>query len=78
MLAGGSGGARDSMLTAMLYPDIADKLILWSIVGGVFSSINLLGVYNMPTLRAVLNNGMESVVAMPDWSEVAHPEPRQP
>jgi 2-hydroxy-6-oxonona-2,4-dienedioate hydrolase len=70
VLAGGSGGARDSMLTAMLHPDIADKLILWSIVGGVFSSINLLGVYNMPTLRAVLNKGMEGVVAMPDWSEV--------
>ncbi len=36
IIAGGSGGARDSMLTTMLYPDIVRKLVVWNIVGGVY------------------------------------------
>ena len=35
IIAGGSGGARDSMLTTMLYPEIVTKLVVWNIVGGV-------------------------------------------
>jgi pimeloyl-ACP methyl ester carboxylesterase len=70
VLAGGSGGARDSMVTALLYPELATRLVLWNIVGGVFSSMNLLGVYNMPSLRTVLSKGMAGVVEMPDWAEI--------
>lgn len=35
IIAGGSGGARDSMLAAMLYPEQFTKLVVWNIVGGV-------------------------------------------
>jgi len=75
VLAGGSGGARDSILTALLYPEIAKKLVVWNIVGGVYSSMNLLGVYNMPSLRTVLSKGMAGVVEMPDWAEVIELNP---
>ena len=41
IIAGGSGGARDSMLTTMLYPEIVRKLVVWNIVGGVYGSFVL-------------------------------------
>ena len=43
IIAGGSGGARDSMLTTMLYPEIVTKLVVWNIVGGVYGSFVLGG-----------------------------------
>src|SRR4051812_13942823 len=36
VIAGGSGGARDSMITTMLYPELVTKLVVWNIVGGVY------------------------------------------
>ena len=39
IIAGGSGGARDSMLTTMLYPEIVRKLVVWNIVGGVYGIV---------------------------------------
>ena len=44
ILAGGSGGARDSMLTTMLYPELVEKLVVWNIVGGIYGSF-VLGSY---------------------------------
>ncbi len=44
IMAGGSGGARDSMLTAMLYPEIVTKLVMWNIVGGAYGMF-VLGSY---------------------------------
>ncbi len=41
IIAGGSGGARDSMLTTMLYPELVTKLVVWNIVGGVYGSFVL-------------------------------------
>src|SRR5215469_11603340 len=52
ILAGGSGGARDSMLTTMLYPEIVRKLVVWNIVGGVYGWFALGAHYIMPTLHA--------------------------
>src|SRR6202051_1565182 len=34
IIAGGSGGARDSMLTTMRYPEIVTKLVVGNIVAG--------------------------------------------
>lgn len=75
VLAGGSGGARDSLVTALLYPEVAKKLVMWNIVGGVYGSMNLLGVYNMPSLRAVLSKGMAGVANLADWAEVIELNP---
>jgi pimeloyl-ACP methyl ester carboxylesterase len=75
VIAGGSGGARDSILTALLYPEVATKLAVWNIVGGIYGSLNLLGVYNMPSARAVKLGGMEAVIALPDWAELIELNP---
>lgn len=53
ILAGGSGGARDTMLTTMLYPEIATKLVVWNIVGGVYGSFVLGSYYIVPSILAV-------------------------
>jgi pimeloyl-ACP methyl ester carboxylesterase len=76
VVAGGSGGARDSMLTAILHPETARKLVLWNIVGGVFSTINLAGVYVSPNVRAVRAGGMAALLEMPEWQALIEANPR--
>jgi 2-hydroxy-6-oxonona-2,4-dienedioate hydrolase len=78
--AGGSGGARDSMLTAMLYPELASKLIVWHIVGGVYSTMNLGALYILPTIMTLRSGqGIEGVLQMGEWNALisANPKNRQ-
>ncbi|MEV0047490.1 alpha/beta hydrolase [Nocardia rhamnosiphila] len=69
ILAGGSGGARDSMLTTMLYPDLVTDLVLWNIVGGVYGTFNLGAYYVLPSLQAVRGLGVEGLLRMREWRE---------
>ena len=69
IIAGGSGGARDSMLTIMLYPDIATKLVVWNIVGGVYGTFVLGAHYITPNIRPVLTMGMEGLLHLREWKE---------
>ncbi|MBU8816059.1 alpha/beta hydrolase [Mycolicibacterium goodii] len=69
IIAGGSGGARDSMLTAMLYPEIVTKLVVWNIVGGVYGSFVLGGHYITPSILAVRGLGIEGLLHVPEWRE---------
>lgn len=69
ILAGGSGGARDSMLTTMLYPELVTKLVVWNIVGGVYGTFVLGSHYLVPSILAVRGLGMEGVVRVPEWRE---------
>jgi 2-hydroxy-6-oxonona-2,4-dienedioate hydrolase len=69
ILAGGSGGARDSMLTTMLYPEIVTKLVVWNIVGGVYGSFVLGSYYIIPSILAVRGTGMKGVAAVAEWRE---------
>jgi 2-hydroxy-6-oxonona-2,4-dienedioate hydrolase len=69
ILAGGSGGARDSMLTTMLYPEMVTKLIVWNIVGGVYGTFVLGSYYVVPSILAVRGLGMEGVIGVPEWRE---------
>ena len=69
VIAGGSGGARDSMLTAMLYPDLVRKLLVWNIVGGVYGSFVLGSYYIVPSILAVRGSGMKGVVNVDEWKE---------
>jgi pimeloyl-ACP methyl ester carboxylesterase len=69
ILAGGSGGARDSMLTAILYPELVTRLVLWNIVGGVFGTFVLGYVYILPTVAAVRSLGMPGLLDVPEWAE---------
>ncbi len=69
IIAGGSGGARDSMLTTMLYPEIVRKLAVWNIVGGVYGTFVLGSHYIVPSLLAFRGNGMQAVIGIREWRE---------
>lgn len=75
ILAGGSGGARDSMLTAMLYPEIVTKLVVWNIVGGVYGSFVLGSYYIVPSILAVRGAGMKAVSAVDEWKALSAENP---
>ena len=65
IIAGGSGGARDSMLTTMLYPEMVTKLVVWNIVGGVYGSFVLGGHYIVPSILAVRGTGIKACCTSP-------------
>ncbi|MET0900454.1 MAG: alpha/beta hydrolase [Mycobacterium sp.] len=69
IIAGGSGGARDSMLTTMLYPEIVTKLVVWNIVGGVYGSFVLGSYYIVPNILAVRGAGMKAVAQIGEWQD---------
>jgi 2-hydroxy-6-oxonona-2,4-dienedioate hydrolase len=69
IILGGSGGARDSMLTTMLYPEIVRKLVVWNIVGGVYGSFVLGGHYVIPSILAVRGLGTNGLLSVPEWRE---------
>ncbi|MGB8402981.1 MAG: alpha/beta hydrolase [Mycobacterium sp.] len=75
ILAGGSGGARDSMLTTMLYPELVTKLVVWNIVGGVYGQFVLGSYYIVPNILAVRGSGMKAVAAIAEWKERALENP---
>jgi 2-hydroxy-6-oxonona-2,4-dienedioate hydrolase len=76
VLAGGSGGARDTMLTAMLHPEVASKVAAWNMVGGIFGTVTLAGVYIMQNYRACKLFGIEAVVELPEWKARIEMNPR--
>lgn len=69
IIAGGSGGARDSMVTTMLYPDIVTKLVVWNIVGGVYGSFVLGSYYIVPSILAARGAGVAGLPGVPEWTE---------
>ncbi|MCV7261107.1 alpha/beta fold hydrolase [Mycobacterium shimoidei] len=69
ILAGGSGGARDSMLTTMLYPELVTKLVVWNIVGGIYGTFVLGSYYVIPSILAARGTGIEGVMKLPEWRE---------
>ena len=75
ILAGGSGGARDSMLTTILHPDLVSKLVVWNIVGGVYGQFVLGSYYVVPSILAVRGGGMKGVAAINEWKELATENP---
>lgn len=74
-IVGGSGGSRVSLLAAARHPDVAARLGLWWISGGVFGLLTLAVVYCGESLRAAWTGGMEAVVALPEWAEVLERNP---
>jgi len=80
VVLGGSGGARDSIVFAIEYPEKVSRLIVWSIVGGAFSSISLAGVYIMDEIRTVRRNGIEGILTLQgragSWSDLVAANPR--
>ncbi len=69
IIAGGSGGARDSMITAILHPELVTKLVVWNIVGGVYGSFVLGGHYIVPSILAVRGLGIKGLLNVGEWKE---------
>jgi 2-hydroxy-6-oxonona-2,4-dienedioate hydrolase len=78
--AGGSGGARDSIVFTLMYPELVTRLAVWHIVGGIYSTMSLAGVYILNELRAVRSGGIEAVMTMGgpagSWSDLVAANPR--
>lgn len=75
VIAGGSGGARVSMLTAARHRDVASGLAVWWISGGVYGLMLLGTHYCAGSLTAAWNGGMQAVVELPEWEEVLRRNP---
>jgi pimeloyl-ACP methyl ester carboxylesterase len=69
IIAGGSGGARDSMLTTMLYPELVTKLVVWNIVGGIYGTFVLGSHYIVPSILAARGTGVEGLLTVSEWRE---------
>ena len=76
VIAGGSGGARVSLLTAARHPDVAAGLAMWWISGGVPGLLQLANYYCMPSADAAWHGGMEAVVGLDQWQETIAKNPR--
>jgi pimeloyl-ACP methyl ester carboxylesterase len=76
VIAGGSGGARVSLLTAARNPDVTAGLAMWWISGGVPGLLQLASYYCMPSSDAAWHGGMEAVAALDQWQEVQASNPR--
>jgi 2-hydroxy-6-oxonona-2,4-dienedioate hydrolase len=77
---GGSGGARDTILFTMMWPDLVRKLAVWSIVGGTYSTMSLANVYVINELRAVRSGGIEAILELGGsaggWTDLIAANPR--
>ena len=78
--AGGSGGARDSIVFTLMFPDLVRKLAVWTIVGGTFSIMSLANGYVLNELRVVRSRGIEGVLQMAGagggWADLVATNPR--
>jgi pimeloyl-ACP methyl ester carboxylesterase len=75
-IVGGSGGSRVSLLTAARHPDLAEKLAVLWISGGVYGLMLLAVHYCGESIRAAWQGGMEAVIELPEWAEVLERNPR--
>jgi pimeloyl-ACP methyl ester carboxylesterase len=75
VIAGGSGGSRVSLLTALRHPDVARGVALWWISGGTFGLMSIGVHYCGESIHAAWNGGMEAVVELPEWQEVLERRP---
>lgn len=76
VIAGGSGGARVSLLAGARYPDVTAGIAMWWISGGVPGLLQLAGYYGMPSADAAWHGGMEAVLELDQWQEVLARNPR--
>ncbi len=79
--AGGSGGARDSIIFTIMWPELVRKLAVWCIVGGIYSTMVLAHVYVMGELRVVRSKGIEGLLEMSEgpgssWASLIAANPR--
>jgi pimeloyl-ACP methyl ester carboxylesterase len=69
VIAGGSGGARVSMLAAARHPDICSHLALWWISGDPIGLMQLATYYCGEAASLASQGGMEAVMNATSWAE---------
>lgn len=75
LLFGGSGGARETLITAIRHPDLVERVfVLWLSGGGI--GIGTLPIFYCaePVTVAILS-GMEAVADLPMWKEAVERNP---
>lgn len=79
VIAGGSAGARVSVMAEQRHPGVAQALALWWVSGGATELFILGNVYCTPSMRAVVKADMAAVADLPDWAEpiARNPDNRQ-
>lgn len=75
IIAGGSAGARVSMLTAERHPHVARGLAVWWVTGGVHGYVVNASHYCLKSIQAAWVHGMGAVADLPDWREVTERNP---
>jgi pimeloyl-ACP methyl ester carboxylesterase len=75
IIAGGSGGARISLLTAAQHPDIAAGVAVWWISGGVYGNMSLGSHYCGGSIATAWNGTMADVADLSEWQEVVERNP---
>jgi pimeloyl-ACP methyl ester carboxylesterase len=77
---GGSGGARDTIIFTIMWPDLVRKIAVWSIVGGTYSTMALAGAYVMTELQTVRAKGIEGIIELDNgpfsWAAMIRQNPR--
>jgi pimeloyl-ACP methyl ester carboxylesterase len=76
VVAGGSAGARVSLITAIRHPDVVRKVLGWWLSGGVYGTLILAQTYNLPFMATALTGGMKAVADMPQWAETIAANPK--
>jgi 2-hydroxy-6-oxonona-2,4-dienedioate hydrolase len=76
VIAGGSGGARVSLIAASRDPDIVSHLAIWWISGGAVGLISLGWYYCCGSALAASQGGMEAVANLPEWALQIQRNPR--
>lgn len=69
LLVGGSGGARETLLTAIRHPDVVERAFVLWLSGGAVGIATLPSFYCADALIAATHGGMAEVVDLPGWQE---------
>ncbi|MCI4592343.1 alpha/beta hydrolase [Sphingobium sp. BYY-5] len=78
LLVGGSGGARETLLTAIHHPDVVERAFILWLSGGAVGIATLPSFYCADALIAATHGGMAEVAELPGWQEplMRHPPNR--
>ena len=75
LLIGGSGGARETLLTAVRHPDVVERAVLLWLSGGAVGIATLPSFYCADAILAATHGGMAEVVELPGWKEPVERNP---
>jgi pimeloyl-ACP methyl ester carboxylesterase len=75
-LAGGSGGARTSLMAALRQPELFSHLCMWWVSGGIASLMMMGAAYCSEIALAANNEGMEAVTNLSAFADQLKRNPR--